>query len=381
MVRARTTFKNGKLFMIPYSRQSISQHDIKEVVKALKDDFLTGGKRVKEFEDELCKYLDVKYSVVLNSATSALHVAFMCANLQQNDEFITTPITFAATSNAGMMVGAKPIFCDIKRNGNIDEKKIQSLINKKTKAIVPVDFGGLPVNIDEILKIAKKHNLIVIDDASHALGSRYEDGTCVGTKADISIFSFHAIKPITTFEGGALVTNDKNIYKRALLLRSHHIEKRGLWDWSMDSIGYNYRLSDVACSLGISQLKRLDQFIKQRDKIALFYDKTFKDNHFFTTIQIPKNITSSRHLYPIFLKKKFLSKKKEIFKALQKRGLGVQVHYKPLYKSKLYRSFIDKPLKISEHFYKSELSIPCHQKMNLKDAKFVAKNLLEVLSS
>lgn len=365
--------------MIPYSRQSINDDDIKAVCEALRSDFLTGGDRVLEFENALKEYIGAKYVVVFNSATSALHVAYLCAGLGKDDEFITTPLTFAATSSAGLMVGAKPVFCDIKSDGNIDETKITSLINSKTKAIVPVDFGGMPLEMDELLKIAKKHKLTLINDSSHALGSCYEDGLHVGDKAHISIFSFHAIKPITTFEGGALVTNDESIYKKALLLRSHNIQKKGLWDSTLSEIGYNYRLSDVACSLGISQLKRLDNFIELREKIAIFYEMKFEDNPYFKTIKKPLHVKSSRHLYPILLDKSLWDKKEEIFKALHAKGIGVQVHYKPLYEYELFKPYQKNPLPKCEEFYKSELSIPCHQEMGLKEATYVARNLLEIL--
>ncbi len=364
--------------MIPYSKQSINEEDIEAVIKALKDDFLTCGNKVDEFENALARYVGVKYAVVMNSATSALHVAYLCAGFKTNDEFITTPLTFAATSTAGLMAGAKPIFCDIKEDGNIDETKIERLINSKTKAIVPVDFGGNPVDMDTILNIAKKHKLLVINDASHALGSEYNNEKKVGSKADISIFSFHAIKPITTFEGGALVTNDENIYKKALKLRSHNIEKIGLWESSLSEVGYNYRLSDVACALGLSQLKRLDSFIEKREKIASFYDKKFSKNPYFKTIPKPLHVKSSHHLYPILLNKNLHVKKEEIFKALHSMNIGVQVHYKPLYEYELF-SAQNGNFNVSDEFYKSEISLPCHQEMSLEDAIYVSENLLKIL--
>ncbi len=367
--------------MIPYSRQSIDEDDINAVIEALKSDFLTGGKKVEEFEQALAKYLDVKYVCVMNSATSALHVAYKSIGLDKDDEIITTPITFAATSNAALMCEAKPIFCDVKTNGNINEEKIENLITSKTKAIVPVDFGGNPVNINKIQEICKKHKLHLIEDCAHALGSEI-DGQKIGTQADISIFSFHAIKPITTCgEGGALVTNNKELYEKAKLLRSHGIVKKQVWNSDMVELGYNYRLSDVASALGISQLKKLDYFIEKRAEIASFYNERFENNPYFFPIKPPLHVKSAYHLYPILLDRSLWCAKEDIFKELQAKGIGIQVHYKPTYQFSYYKKlFGDIKLHNTEEFYKAELSIPCHQEMSLEDANFIADTLLNVLA-
>ncbi len=368
--------------MIPYSRQSINEEDIKAVTEALRSDFLTGGSRVEEFEKALCEYVGMRYAVVFNSATSALHVSYLSIGLKENDEIITTPLTFMATSNAALMVGAKPIFSDIKSNGNIDENKIEELISSKTKAIVPVDFGGNPVNIDKIRELCDKFNLKLMEDSCHALGSEIK-GIKVGSKADIAIYSFHAIKPITTCgEGGALLTNDKEIYEKAKCLRSHGIEKKEFWNSDAYELGYNYRLSDVSSALGISQLKRLDSFIEKRAKIAKYYDEVFKDNPYFSTIKIADNVKSSYHLYPILLERSLWCVKENIFKALHVKGIGVQIHYKPVYQFSLYkRLFGEQRLHNAEEFYKAEISLPCHQEMSLDDAKYVARTLFEILKN
>ncbi len=367
--------------MIPYSRQSIDEDDIKAVIEALKSDYLTGGQRVKEFEKALAEYLDIKYVCVMNSATSALHIAYKTIDLKEDDEIITTPITFAATANAALMCGAKPIFCDVKTDGNINEEKVEELINSKTKAIVPVDFGGNPVNINTIRKLCNKHKLYLIEDCAHALGSEI-DGKKVGTQADIAIFSFHAIKPITTCgEGGAIATNNKELYEKAKLLISHGIVKKQVWNSDMIELGYNYRLSDVASALGISQLKKLDLFIEKRATIANFYNKEFKNNPYFFPIQLPLHVKSSYHLYPILLDRSLWCAKEDIFKELQAKGIGLQVHYKPTYQFSYYKKlFGEMKLHNAEEFYKAELSIPCHQEMSLEDARFVAHTLLEVLA-
>lgn len=367
--------------MIPYSRQLIEQCDIDAVVEALKGDFLTGGKTVSEFEEALASYLGVKHVCVMNSATSCLHVAYQIIGLQKGDEIITTPLTFAATSNTAIQCGATPLFCDIRYDGNIDERKLEALITPHTKAIVPVDFGGNPLPIDAMKALCEKYNIFLIEDASHALGSEL-DGHKVGTMADMTIFSFHAIKPITTFEGGAIATNNTDFYEKAKMLRSHGIVKKELWNSDMLMLGENYRLSDVACALGLSQLKRLDAFIEKRNTIARYYNERFANNPFFTTIAIASNKRSTYHLYPILLDRSLWCSKEDIFKALQAKGLGVQVHYKPVYQLSYYKErFGEQRLETTEDFYRAELSIPCHQGMSMDDATMVADTLFEVLAS
>ena len=389
--------------MIPYSRQQITDADIKAVVNALKHDILTGGDKVGEFEAAIAEYVGVKHVVAMNSATSALHVAYLAfgvgensaqskrtnlssqasensGDLNEKDEVITTPITFAATANAALMAGAKVKFCDVKKDGNIDENALEALITPQTKVITPVDFGGNPVALDKILNIAAKYGIKVLDDASHALGSS-QNGVKVGSKADASIFSFHPVKPLTTFEGGALATNDDEIARLARLYRSHGIAKKRLWDSDMSLLGYNYRLSDVACALGLSQLARLDEMIAKRNEIAKFYDEKFAKNPYFSTTAIPSGTVSSRHLYGILLFPNFWCAKEDIFAELHARGIGVQVHYKPTYKFSFYRELYGEiSLPNAEDFYRAELSIPCHQNMSLKDAEFVAQTLFETLA-
>ena len=368
--------------MISYSRQSVNEEDIQSVIETLKSDFLTSGTKVEKFEKELATYLDVKYVCVMNSATSALHVAYKSIDLEVNDEIITSPITFAATSNAALMCDAKVVFCDVKSNGNINEEKIQSLITKKTKAIVPVDFGGNPVEINKIRDICDNNNLLLIQDCAHALGSEI-NGNKVGSMADIAIFSFHAIKPITTCgEGGAIATNDRRLYEKAKLIISHAIVKKEGWESDMEELGYNYRLNEVSCAMGLSQLKRLDAFIDKRAKIASYYNKRFKNNAYFCPIEIPLHVRSSHHLYPILLNQNLWSTKERIFKQLHKKNIGVQVHYKPLYKYSYYKKlFGNMALNKCEEFYKSELSLPCHQDMSFDDAKYVADTFFEILNN
>ncbi|EHV9618398.1 UDP-4-amino-4,6-dideoxy-N-acetyl-beta-L-altrosamine transaminase [Campylobacter coli] len=367
--------------MLTYSHQNIDQSDIDALTKALKDEILTGGKKVDEFEEALCEYVGVKHACVLNSATSALHLAYTALDIKEKI-ILTTPLTFAATANAALIAGAKVEFIDIKNDGNIDEKKLEARLLKDSKnigAISVVDFGGNSVEMDEISSLAKKYNIPLIDDASHALGSGYK-GKKVGSMADLSIFSFHPVKPITTFEGGAVVSNNKELISKIKLLRSHGIIKKRLWDSDMIELGYNYRLSDVACALGINQLKKLDHNLEKREEIASFYDKEFEKNPYFSTIKIKDYKKSSRHLYPILLFPEFYCQKEELFESLLHTGIGVQVHYKPTYEFSFYKKLLGEiRLQNADNFYKAELSIPCHQEMNLKDAKFVKDTLFSIL--
>ena len=363
---------------IGYSSQLIEQDDIDAVIETLKGDFLTQGPKVDEFENAICEYVGIKGCVVFNSATSALFATYKASGIELDDEIITTPISFVATSNMFVMLGAKPIWCDVKDDGNIDESKIEELITDKTKAIVAVDFGGKPLEHTKIKNLAKKYNLLYIDDASHALGSSI-DGKRVGTFADMSIFSFHAIKPITTGEGGAVVSDDEEFIERLKLIRSHGVVKMDLWRSDMVKMGCNLRMNDISASLGISQLKKLDGFIQQRDKIAKYYDDVFTNQNYFTTQKIEQNMLSSRHLYPIFLNEQLIPLKEKIFAQMHEAALGVQVHYRPIYQNSFYvKNFGKYKLENAERFYNSEISIPCHQGMSLDDAIYVASKVLEI---
>ncbi len=366
--------------MIPYSRQKIEQDDIDAVVEVLKSDYLTGGEVGREFERAISSYVGVKHAITFNSATSALHASYSVAGLKEGDEVITTPISFVATSNMLVELGVKPVFCDVKLDGNINERFIEKHISSKTKAIVPVDFGGNSVEIKKINEIAKAHNLLVIEDACHALGSEF-DGAKVGSLSDMAIFSFHAIKPISLGEGGCVVTNDDEYAKKLRLFRSHGMVKKRFWNSDMISMGYNYRLTDIQAALGISQLKKLDSFIQKREEIASYYDEYFRSFNLLYTIPISDQKKSSRHLYPVSLDRVLFCPKEDIFKALQEKGVGVQVHYKPIHKNSFYiEKFGEQRFVVAEDFYKSELSLPCHQGMSLDDAKMVAKSVEEVLS-
>ena len=257
---------------IPYGRQWIEDDDVRAVVDTLKSDYLTTGPKVKEFEQSFAEYTGAKYAVAVSSGTAALHCACHCAGIEKGDEVITTPITFAASANSILYCGGTPVFADIDpETYNIDTDKIESLITKKTKAILPVDFAGQPCDLEKIKEIAKKNGLIIIEDASHALGADYKK-LKIGSISDITTFSFHPVKHITSGEGGMVTTNDEETYKRLKLFRSHGITRNreemerddGEWYYEQIELGYNYRISDIHCALGISQLKKIEKFIQRR---------------------------------------------------------------------------------------------------------------------
>jgi UDP-4-amino-4,6-dideoxy-L-N-acetyl-beta-L-altrosamine transaminase len=378
--KANICKRRREIAMLSYSTQLIDEDDILEVIKVLKSPFLAQGPKVEQFEQDLCDYIGAKYAVAFNSATSALHGAYSVSNITHKDEIITTPISFVATSNMFVKFGAKPIWCDVKLDGNIDENHIEKLITPHTKAIVVVDFAGKPVEMQKIVAITKKYNLLLIDDASHALGSSI-DGEKIGSFADMSIFSFHAIKPITTSEGGAVLTNSEEFAKKLRLFRSHGVVKKEFWNSDMVSMGYNLRMTEIAGALGSSQLKKLDSFIATRNKIAEYFDERFRGSKLFLTQKQKDGSVTSRHLYPILLNPELHCVKEEIFQELQTRGLGVQVHYKPIYANSFYKEkFGSVSLPVANDFYRSEISIPCNQTMNMEDAKYVADTVLDVIS-
>ncbi|AEA34589.1 UDP-4-amino-4,6-dideoxy-N-acetyl-beta-L-altrosamine transaminase [Hippea maritima] len=369
--------------MIPYSHQCIDESDIEAVVEVLKSDFLTQGPRVEEFERALADYCSAKYCVAFNSATTALYASCFALDLSKNDSFITTPISFVSTANAGVYCGAKPIFCDIEpRTGNMDVDLIESLIEKSTKLIIGVDYGGNPLRWDRLKDMAEKHGLKLIDDASHALGAEYK-GKRIGSCefCDITVFSFHPVKPITTAEGGAALTNDEAVYKRLLMFKNHGITRNagdfefkpdGDWYYEMQFLSFNGRISDMQAALGLSQLKKIDEFIEKRRTIAKLYRDRFKDSDFFDFTEETKDAKSGYHLLPILLKDDFVGRKQGIFKSLRTKGIGVQVHYIPIYRQPFYRGLVsDVYCPKTEEFYKRELSLPVYPCLTRENLELV----------
>ena len=377
---------------IPYSHQDINEEDINAISEVLRSDFITQGPKIREFEEALATYCGAKYAVVLSSGTAALHAAYFVCGISKEDEVITSPITFLATANAALFLGAKPIFVDIEPDtGNINPDLIEKSTTKKTKAIVPVDYAGHPVDLEKISNIAKSYNLLIIEDACHALGAQYKSEKIGNCKySDMTVFSFHPVKSITTGEGGAVLTNNEEYYKKLIMFRQHGITKNssqftvynsqliGDWYYEMQFLGYNYRLTDIQCALGISQLKKLDKFIERRRQIVEIYKEAFKNNDFFDLPVEKDYAKSSWHLYPIRLKNKYCNEKRGIFTKLREKGLGVQVHYIPVYWQPYYQKLGYRKgiCPNAEDFYRREISIPLYPSMSDEDVEYVVNTIL-----
>ncbi len=366
-----------------YSEPCLDEEDKKAVLEVLNSKQLTQGKRSLLFEEALCEFLGVKHALVFNSATSALltlYRNFSPFNADCN-EIITTPISFVATANMLLESGYKPVFAGIKNDGNIDELTLEKLINEKTKAIVSVDYAGKSVEIESIQKLCKRHSLSFLSDSSHALGSEYQNKK-VGGFALASVFSFHAIKPITTAEGGAVVTNDNELYEKMKWFRSHGMLKKDFFEGEVKSIGHNFRLNEIQSALGLSQLKKAPFLMQKREEIALTYDRIFKDNPYFTPLHPLLKDKSSNHLYPILMRQKFFTCKKLILENLHKCGILAQVHYKPIYQYQLYQQlFNTAPLKSTEDFYRAEISLPCHANLDLESVQNIAHGVLKTFEN
>lgn len=377
---------------IPYATQFIDKQDVKAVSNALLNEYLTQGPTVRKFEEEIAKYCGAKYAVAVNSGTSALHIACLAAGLKKGDEGITSPITFVASSNCMLYCGAKPVFADVDPETIcIDPKEIEKKITKKTKVIIPVHFAGHPCDMKKISSIAKKHNLTIIEDACHALGSEYmgeKIGSC--KYSDMAVLSFHAVKHITTGEGGAVLTNNKDLYERLLLLRSHGITRNsylfesnnpktdGDWYYEMQTLGFNYRITDFQCALGLSQLKKLPVFVKKRKEIVEIYNKTFENIDGIEPVKQKPWANPSYHLYVIRIdEKKLKIDRKALFDYLRKKGILVNVHYIPVYKQPYYQKIGYKNTfcKNAEEYYKSAITLPLYPKMKRKEVKIIIKIL------
>ncbi len=381
---------------IPYGKQYIDSSDIKEVVNVLRSDWITQGSKVAEFEERLARYCGARYAVCVSSGTAALHIACLAGGIEKGDEVITSPITFVASANCILYCGAKPVFADIQADtANIDPEEIKKKITSKTKAIIPVHFAGLPCDMKRIFDIAKKNNLIVIEDACHALGAEYrirdkwaKVGNC--GYSDMSVFSFHPVKHITTGEGGAITTNNRRLYEKLKALRSHGIykdartKKQGSWFYEMRDLGFNYRITDFQCALGLSQLRKISQFIRKRISIAGNYNGAFEDIQDYITLPTYSNSnkTHAWHLYLVHLQLDRLKcSRKKIFSELRQKKIGVQVHYIPVYRQPFYRkrNYSKKGFSHAEKYYRDCISLPIYVDLDSKSQEYTISSVRKII--
>lgn len=382
---------------IPYGKQKITRADIREVVRTLKSDFLTQGPIVPKFEEDLSNTVEANYAIAVNSATSALHIACLALDLQSGDQLWTSPISFVASANCALYCGANVDFVDINPlNGLIDEnlleKKLEkaALIKKLPKVLVPVHLAGTSCNMDKIYKLANKYNFKIIEDASHALGGKYKNEPIGNCKySDITVFSFHPVKIITTGEGGVATTNSSYLAKKMMELRSHGINKNlkdflskeeGLWHYEQINLGFNYRLSDIHAALGISQLRRLKSIIEERNKILDIY-KSLAGNLRISFLEIPSDCLSSVHLGIIKLNTDDPEEHKNIFKNMRMKNIGVQLHYIPIHTHPFYKKlgfkYGDFPQ--SEIYAKKAMSLPLFPGLKRKNQRKVINYLKDLI--
>ena len=370
---------------IPYGKQSIDEDDINSVVEVLKSDFLTTGPKIKEFEDELCRYTNAKYCVAVANGTAALHLASLVL-LNKCDKVITTPNSFVATSNSILYVEAIPIFVDIQEDGNIDLDLCEEELKKDSsiKAIYVVNFSGNIVNQKKLKYLKETYNIKILEDCAHSLGATFEEikaGSC--ENSDCSILSFHPVKHITTGEGGAVTTNSKEIYEKLLELRAHGIKRLpdfAPWYYEMHSLGFNYRITDMQAALGISQLKKLDSFVKRRKEIALKYDKAFLNSVVKPLYSFTKN--SSYHLFVVKVDfSKLNISKVELFNKMREKNIGLQLHYIPINKQPYYKSlgYGNEDTPIMNRYYDECFSLPMYSSLSNEEQEYVIKTLFEVL--
>ena len=374
---------------IPYGRQIVDQDDIDAVVEVLRSDWLTTGPAVERFETAFTGFVGAEHGVAVTNGTAALHLAMLAAGVGPGDEVIVPALTFVASANAARYVGASVVFADVRDDTlTIDVDHVASLITGRTKAIVAVDYAGVPCDLDELLALADRHGLVVVEDACHAPGARYR-GRKVGSIAHLSTFSFHPVKSLTTGEGGMVTTNDAELAARVRQLRNHGIttdfrqrEARGTWAYDMVELGFNYRLSDINCALGASQVAKLGGWVARRQELAARYDELFASVEVVRTPVVPTDRTSGWHLYPVRLQTdEPATSRQEAFERLRANGIGVNVHYLPVYLHSSYRDAGYKPglCPVAEAAYDGLLSLPMWPGLTEDGQDRVASLLVETI--
>ena len=382
-----TPIRDTKIF---YGHQYIDDADIQAVVEVLKSDYLTCGPKIDELEKKLCEVTGAKYAVVCSNGTAALHMACQAAGVAPGDEVITTPITFAASANCALYCGAKPVFADINEETyNIDPANVEALTTERTKAVVAVDYTGQSVELDRLLAHCRKHDLVLIEDGAHVIGTSY-NGKKNGSIADMTTLSFHPVKTVTGGEGGAVLTNSEEYYRKLLLYRSHGITKNpelmehepdGPWYYEQIALGMNYRMTDMQAALIISQLDKLPMFMKRRKEIVKAYNEAFsKLPQLFVQREIPQSDTT-RHLYILrIVPEKLTIDRKQFFDALAAENICCQVHYIPTYyfpyyeKLGYHRGICPK----AEELYEEEISLPLYYAMTDKDVDDVIRAVIRI---
>lgn len=376
--------------LLPYGRQSVEEADIQAVVEVLRSDWLTTGPKIAEFEEAFAAYVGASHAISFSSGTAALHAAAFTADLKPGDQAITTPLTFAATGNCILYQGATPVFADVSPDTlNLNPEKFAERVTPKTRAVFPVDYAGHPADLTAILEIARKHGLIVIEDACHALGAEHK-GVRVGSIADMTVFSFHPVKHITTGEGGMVTTNNPHFAETLRRFRNHGISSdarqrhsAGQWYYEMVLLGFNYRLPDIVCALGLQQLKRLESNLARRRAVANRYTAVFRDMLGIVPPAVRSEVNPAWHLYPIRLDlKTFVVDRAQIFRALRAENIGVNVHYIPVHWHPYYRErfgYKGGEFRVAEDAYAQLISLPMFHGMSNQDVEDVILAVRKVL--
>jgi len=375
--------------MIPYGKQFVSDEDIREVIKVLQSDWLTTGPKVAEFEEMFADFVGTRHAVAVSNGTAALHCIMYALGIRKGVEVILSPMTFASTANCVVFQGGYPVFADVEADTLlIDPEAVRSKITLKTKAIIAVDYAGQPCNYDALIDIAKQNDIYLIADSCHALGAEYR-GQKAGSIANLSAFSFHPVKHITTGEGGMVTTDSFEFAKRMRRFRNHGIdadfrkrEQQGTWYYEMIDLGYNYRITDFQCALGISQLKKLPQWIRRRQEIAQRYTRAFADNPAISPLKLRKDVSHAFHLFVVKINSKNIGlNRAEIFSALRKEGIGANVHYLPVHLHPYYRQNFANDIgdcPVAEDAYQQIISLPIFSAMSDNDVAAVIKAINKV---
>jgi perosamine synthetase len=377
--------------VLPYGRQSVDESDIRAVVDVLRSDWLTTGPKVTEFEESFAEYVGARYAVAVSSGTAALHAAAFACGLKAGDEAITSPLTFAASGNCVLYQQARPVFADVRSDTlNLDPDQVRAKVTPRTKALIPVDYTGQPADMDEMNAIAEEHGLMVVEDAAHAPGAKYK-GRRVGSLAAMTVFSTHPVKHVTTGEGGVVTTDDPELARQLRMFRNHGLnsdarerQQKGVWFYEMVALGYNYRLTDIQCALGLSQLKKVDGWLARRRAVAARYVEALG---LMPEIELPavrSDCEPAWHLFVILLNLERLGVgRADVFRALRAENIGVNVHYVPVPWHPYYRDLGYQPgnWPVAEAAYERMLSLPIFPTMSDADVDDVIEALSKVFSA